>query len=75
MTATVRRLPATTPGWQLQTDVVVVGAGAAGLSAALAAAAGGRRVLLLTKGPLGSGATALAQGGLAVVLDPDDSPE
>lgn len=53
--------------------MVVVGAGAAGCSAALAAAAGGRRVLLLCKGTLGSGATAWAQGGLAAVLGPGDS--
>jgi L-aspartate oxidase len=68
----LRRPPQLAPSWELQTEVVVVGAGAAGLSAALAAAAGGRRVLLLTKGALGSGATALAQGGLAAVVDPAD---
>ncbi len=68
----VRLLPATAPTWERQADVVVVGAGAAGLSAALAAATGGRSVLLLCKGDLGAGATSLAQGGLAAVLDPDD---
>ena len=73
MTPDVRGLPALTPTWERETDVVVVGAGAAGLSAALAAATGGRRVLLLCKGLLGTGATALAQGGLAAVLDPDDT--
>ncbi len=70
---TVRRLPAPALTWEREADVVVVGAGAAGCSAALAAAGGGRRVLLLCKGALGSGATALAQGGLAAVLDPGDS--
>jgi L-aspartate oxidase len=73
--ATIRRLPVLPPTWERQGDVVVVGAGAAGLSAALAASAGGRRVLLLCKGALGAGATALAQGGLAAVLEDDDSVE
>lgn len=70
---TVRRLPAPAPTWAREADVVVVGAGAAGSSAALAAAAGGRRVLLICKGALGSGATAWAQGGLAAVFDDGDS--
>ncbi len=54
-------------------DVVVVGSGAAGLSAALAASEHGQRVLLITKGALRTGSTPLAQGGLAVVSDVDDS--
>lgn len=45
-------------------DVVVVGAGVAGLSAARAAARRGARVLVLAKG--GVTATSLAQGGIAV---------
>ncbi|MGH9063171.1 MAG: L-aspartate oxidase, partial [Acidimicrobiales bacterium] len=55
-------------------DVVVLGAGAAGMSAALAAAGRGRRVLVVSKGRLGDGATAWAQGGLAAALGPRDSP-
>jgi fumarate reductase (CoM/CoB) subunit A len=48
---------------QLSTDVVVVGAGAAGLMAALAARDTGADVLLLSKGPLGKAAnTAMAAG-------------
>ena len=54
-------------------DVVVVGGGAAGLSAALAAAGAGRSVLLLVKTALGDGSTRWAQGGLAAVLDRKDS--
>lgn len=54
-------------------DVLVLGGGAAGLSAALSAAAGGRRVLLAVKTELGDGSTRWAQGGLAAALDPDDS--
>jgi L-aspartate oxidase len=53
--------------------VVVVGAGLAGLSAALAAAPA--KVLVLSPTPLGEGASsAWAQGGLAAALGPDDSP-
>ena len=48
------------------------------MAAALAAAtpttaARGRRVLLLSKNELGDGSTPFAQGGMAAVLDPDDS--
>jgi len=70
----IRGLPAGRPAWDTETDVVVVGSGAAGISAALAAAAHGRRVLLLSKGGLGAGATPLAQGGLAAAIGPGDSP-
>jgi L-aspartate oxidase len=73
MTA-VRYLPASSPTWDRHADVVVIGSGAAGMSAALEAAAAGRAVLLVTKGFLGGGSTPLAQGGLAAVLDPADSP-
>ena len=48
---------------QLSTDVVVIGAGAAGLMAAIAARDAGADVLLLSKGPLGKAAnTAMAAG-------------
>ncbi len=70
----LRHLPAAAPRWELDADVVVVGSGAAGLSAALAAAAHGRRVLLVSKGGLGGGATPLAQGGLAAAIGPGDEP-
>jgi L-aspartate oxidase len=67
------RLPA--PGWIRTTDVVVVGTGAAGLMTALALADAGRAVTVVTKGALGVGSTAWAQGGLAAVLGPDDDGE
>lgn len=69
----IRTLPSLQPTWTRRADVVVVGSGAAGMSAAVEASELGRRVLLLTKGKLGGGSTPLAQGGLAAVLDPDDS--
>ncbi|GJM24674.1 MAG: L-aspartate oxidase [Phycisphaerae bacterium] len=56
------------------TDVLVVGGGVAGLSAALAASEGSN-VLLLTKGKMADSATYWAQGGIAAVMDPTDSIE
>ena len=68
----IRHLPAAEPGWERSADVVVVGSGAAGISAALAAAGQGLRVLLISKEDLGGGATPLAQGGLAAAIGPGD---
>ncbi len=59
--------------WSREVDMVVVGSGAAGLTAALTAADRDRRVLLLTKESLGGGSTPLAQGGMAAVTGLDDS--
>ncbi|HVM40836.1 MAG TPA: L-aspartate oxidase, partial [Acidimicrobiia bacterium] len=56
-------------------DVLVLGSGVAGLSAALHAAVSGLDVAVLTKGEVGHSATRYAQGGVAAALDPDDSPE
>ena len=72
-TPRIRRLPGAEPAWERDADVVVVGSGAAGMSAALAAAGSGRRVLLISKDELGGGATPLAQGGLAAAIGPGDS--
>lgn len=55
-------------------DVLIVGSGAAGLTAALTLART-HKVLVLAKGPLTSGSTASAQGGIAAVLEPGDSFE
>jgi L-aspartate oxidase len=55
-------------------DVVVVGAGAAGLFAAIRAAEAGARTMLVSRKPLSESASYLAQGGLAAALAPDDSP-
>jgi L-aspartate oxidase len=74
MSATeLRSLPPSRPRWERDADVVVVGSGAAGMSAALAAAKHGRRVLLISKEELGGGATPLAQGGLAAAIGPGDT--
>jgi L-aspartate oxidase len=53
---------------------VVVGAGAAGLFAALCAAGEGARVALVSARPLAETASYWAQGGLAAALAVDDSP-
>ena len=68
-----RRLRAAAPGWTANADVVVVGSGIAGLTAALHARAAGR-VLLVTKALLDAGSTRWAQGGIAAALAPGDSP-
>jgi L-aspartate oxidase len=56
-------------------DVVVIGAGAAGLHTALEAADLGARVGIVSRKPLSESASFWAQGGLAAALAPDDSPE
>lgn len=52
--------PATLPGKTVKTDVVVVGGGGAGLTAALTAAKAGKKVLLIDKHENLGGSTALA---------------
>jgi L-aspartate oxidase len=57
-------------------DLLVLGSGVAGLSAAVRARREGMSVTVLTKGELDWSATRYAQGGVAAALDPDDdSPE
>ena len=70
----VRSLLAPTPGWTTSADVVVVGSGIAGLTAALRLRRRVERVLLVTKTVLDEGSTRWAQGGIAAALDPGDSP-
>jgi L-aspartate oxidase len=59
----------------LRADVAVVGAGAAGLYAALVAAGEGARVVLVSRSPLAETASYWAQGGIAAALAADDSPD
>jgi L-aspartate oxidase len=54
-------------------DVLVVGAGAAGLTAALTAAERGASVLMLTKGHAPDSSSWHAQGGIATALGDDDT--
>jgi L-aspartate oxidase len=70
----IEKLHHAEPGWQVQADVVVIGSGVAGLSAAINARKKNLSVLLLTKDLLSTGSTAWAQGGIAAALGPKDSP-
>lgn len=69
------RLNAPAPGWSIEADVVVVGSGVAGLTAALRCAAAGRRTVVVTKARLDDGSTRWAQGGIAAALGDGDTPE
>jgi L-aspartate oxidase len=68
------RLLAPAPGWSENTDVVVVGSGVAGLTAALHLREAGLHVTVVTKVNIDDGSTRWAQGGIAAVLDPYDTP-
>ena len=70
-----RRLAAPEPGWTTEADVIVVGSGIAGLTAALRLRERVDRVLLVTKTVLSAGSTQWAQGGIAAALDPEDTPD
>jgi L-aspartate oxidase len=68
------RLSAAPPGWTVEADVVVIGSGIAGLTAALRLKDHVDRVLVVTKEALDAGSTQWAQGGIAAALGPGDSP-
>ena len=77
--APVRRVPgrltAPTPGWTTTSDVVVIGSGIAGLTAALRLRGQVEKILVVTKDVLAAGSTQWAQGGIAAALGPGDTPE
>jgi succinate dehydrogenase / fumarate reductase flavoprotein subunit len=52
----------------IETDVLVIGAGGAGLRAAIEASANGVRVAVITKSLLGKAHTVMAEGGVAAAL-------
>jgi succinate dehydrogenase/fumarate reductase flavoprotein subunit len=62
------------PAPDLQTDVLVVGGGGAGASAALMASEAGASVLMVTKLRFGDANTMMAQGGIQAADQPNDSP-
>ena len=55
-------------GWAAEAELVVVGTGVAGLTAAVEAARLGVRVVVVTKDAADAGSTRWAQGGVAVVV-------
>src|SRR3954453_15936349 len=77
--ASTRRLPgrltAPAPGWTTRADVVIIGSGIAGLTAALRLREPVDKALVVTKTVLNAGSTQWAQGGIAAALGPEDTPE
>ena len=72
------RLAAGPPGWETYADVVVIGSGIAGLTAALRireVLPQGGSVMVVTKDNLSAGSTQWAQGGIAAALGDGDTPE
>ncbi|CUR54444.1 L-aspartate oxidase (Quinolinate synthetase B) [metagenome] len=69
------RLTSPAPGWTTEADVVIVGSGIAGLTAALRLYGQVGKILVVTKDVLNAGSTQWAQGGIAAALGPGDTPE
>jgi L-aspartate oxidase len=67
-------LTAPEPGWSTAADVVIIGSGIAGLTAALRLRGQVGKVLVVTKDVLSAGSTQWAQGGIAAALGPEDTP-
>ena len=67
-----RRLSAESPGWVREVDVVVVGSGIAGLTAALECRDLGT-IMVVTKDEVAAGSTHWAQGGIAWVQAKGDT--
>ena len=55
-------------------DVIVIGAGGAGLRAAIEAARSGAKTAIITKSLLGKAHTVMAEGGCACLLYTSPSP-
>src|SRR3954447_21290876 len=75
MTSLPGLLSARDPGWTEWADVIVVGSGIAGLTAALRLRGEVERIAVVTKDVLAAGSTQWAQGGIAAALGPEDTPE
>ncbi|MCZ6587658.1 MAG: FAD-dependent oxidoreductase, partial [Alphaproteobacteria bacterium] len=67
-------MPLDIPVENYETDVLVVGGGAAGAMACFECADAGVKVILASKSRPPSGTTSVARGGFAAALGPDDSP-
>ncbi len=64
--------PALKPAHQV--DILIIGGGGAGATAALTAKAAGAKILMATKLRLGDSNTVMAEGGMQVAVSPEDSP-
>lgn len=69
------RLRSGEPGWTTDADVVVIGSGIAGLTAALRLREHVGKVMVVTKDVLNAGSTQWAQGGIAAALGEGDTPD
>jgi len=61
-----------------EADVLIIGAGVAGMMAAVGATRAGAAPLVATKGAYASGSSSMARGGFSIAIghsDPDDNPE
>ena len=67
-------MPLDIPVEHYETDVLVVGGGAAGAMACFECADAGVKVILASKSRPPSGTTSVARGGFAAAMGPDDSP-
>ena len=63
------------PEEQFETDVLIIGGGAAATMAAFECAEAGVDVIQVTKGKATSGTTTVARGGFAAAIGKDDGPE
>ena len=63
------------PEEQFETDVLIIGGGAAATMAAFECAEAGVGVIQVTKGKATSGTTTVARGGFAAAIGKDDGPE
>jgi len=59
----------------IETDILIIGGGGAGCAAALTAAETGSRVLIATKLRLGDSNTVMAEGGVQVSIEKEDTPQ
>lgn len=59
---------------EYSTDILVIGSGGAGLSAAITAREQGAEVILATKLRMGDSNTIMAEGGIGAATTPEDSP-
>ncbi|GAB7005922.1 L-aspartate oxidase [Nocardioides sp. AN3] len=75
MTSLPGLLASRDPGWTEWADVIVVGSGIAGLTAALRLRGQVERIAVVSKDVLAAGSTQWAQGGIAAALGPEDTPE